>query len=693
MDSYPANSFFNNFTNLFNRIEKTEGTPVISSFSFLSGKNTEPQNISTQKPHPITYENGSPVEKDLDGIDVFSQINSRTPSETKVFTEAEVVLAKTNQHNDKCNSHNNLDQRSSQGQVMNDVETNINASMDKDDIEIQVSPTHTGKKFLDMDPQVSMDQGNLWKDSSLTCQNDQRVADSHLMSKADLQSKAFSQEYNKTSMSNTASADNHRIGDLSKCIRKQTATNITYEKTLSTPQYEGKCQEWTNEVKLIRTKTQEPSDVNENEELYTESTSETSSTDINNPVSTIAVSDQAGKTMSTFKSNLDIPNGGFGTNTACADTGNNKIQPKEEFWIFSSPDTCNGCHVESDKQFSSETGDAFSKANSDRVLLNLEPTTPDIFNKTQKGARTNNIQELSKLEIKKNGGQDKQIAMKVKSNDEVQIEGENIETEIKEEKNDILQKDSISEVVCISSAPGKLEEPLHIKNASRSSRRVTFSPGLKLENPPQLPSIFSGLKGLKKEVHDQQKIASGLEQPKSPVLKPASVKRALFSEKHYKVEVKGSILEQLSQLLSFDAGKTGAKKPQEPTASPPLSPISKAPESEMLPVEEIVEGPDVASSEESNKLTNTETALNAFKAFFSPKPAKRDTSDLDAVKRAFNPETIRAIFDRNSSKSPDNRNIFTTKVCTKKLLVKARFYLEMITFSRYLKFLIRTFSD
>lgn len=692
MDSYPANSFFNNFTNLFNRIEKTEGTPVISSFRFLSGKNTEPQNISTQKPHTITYETDSPVEKDLDGIDVFSQINSRTQSETKVFTEAEVVLAKTNK--DKCISHNNLDQRSSQGQVMNEVETNINARMDKDDVEIQVSPTHTGKKFLDMDPQVSMDQGNLWKDSSLTCQNDQRVADSHLLSKADLQSKAFSQEYNNTSMSNTAPADNHRIGDLSKCISKQTATNITNEKTLSTPQYEGKCQEWTNEVKRIRTKTQEPSDVNENEELYTERTSETSSTDVNNPVSTIAVSDQADKAMSTFKSNLDIPNGGFGTNTACADsdTGNNKIQPKEEFWSFSSPDTYNGCHVESDKQFSSETGDVFSKLNSDRVLLNLEPTTPDIFNKTQKGTGTNNIQELSKLEMKKNGGQDRQIVMKVKSNDQVQIEGENTKTEIKEEKNYILQKDSISEFLGIPSAPGKLEEPLHIKNASRSTRRITFSPGLKLEKPPSLPSIFNGLKGLKKEVHDQQKIASGLEQPKSPVLmKPASVKRALYSEKHHKVEVKGSILEQLSQLLNFDAGKTGAIKTQEPTASPPLSPISKAPESEMPSVEEIVEGPDVASSEESNKITNTETALNAFKAFFSPKPAKRDTSDLDAVKRAFNPETIRAIFDRNSSKSPDNRNISTTKVCTKKLLVKARFYLEMITFSRYLKFLIRTF--
>ncbi|KAB5539912.1 hypothetical protein PHYPO_G00094610 [Pangasianodon hypophthalmus] len=674
MDSYPANSFFNNFSNLFNRIEKTEDTPVLSSFRSLSEKDTETQNSSIQKTHNIRFDNDSPVEKDLKAMDVSSQINSRTSSETEVLTETEDVLARTIQPRDECN--NNLGQRSSLEQIRdNNVETHSNTSMDRDEVKTHETPTHTGKEFLDMDLQVNVDQGNSWKDSSLTSQGDQRVADGQ----ADLLSKAFSQEYNDASLSNEAPEESHRGGDLSDCISKQTAeglpdkvmrdgntTNITKEEVLSTAQYEGKCQEWTNEVKHMQTKTQEPACMNKNEELYTESTFQTSSTDINNPISTGAVSDQADEALSTFKSNLVIPNGDFGTNTKCAhsDTGN-EIQPKVEFWSSLIPDTCNGCHVESDRQSSSESGDTFLKVESDQMLLKLEPTTPDSLNETQKGRGTKDVQELSKLEMKKNEEQDGGTMMKDESDNLVQIEGENKERVMEEEKRDILQEDSNSESLDTPSAPGYLEEPPKTENASRPTRRVTFSPGLKLQKPPQLPTIFSGLKGLKKEVRDKPKKALTLEQPTSPVLmKQASVKRALFSEKHSKSEVKGSILEQLSQLLSFDAGKVGAKKAQEPTTSPPLSPSSEAPVAEMPPVEESVKGPDVASSEESGKSTNTETALNAFKAFFTPKPAKRDTSDhidLDAVKRAFNPETIRAIFDRNSSKSPDNKNIFDTK--------------------------------
>lgn len=689
MDSYPANSLFDNLSNLFNHIEKTEDTPVLSSFRSLSEKDNEPRNISIQKPHTIRFDNELPVEKDLKAMDGSSQINSRTTSETEVLIETEVVLAKTIQPRDKCNNHNNLGKRSSLEQIKdNNVDTHINTNIDRDEVKIQEIPTHTGREFLDMDLQVSMDQCNSWKDSSLTCQGDQRLADGQ----TDMLSKAFSQEYNDASLSNTARAESHRSGDLSDCISKQTAeglpdkvmrdantTNITKEEALSTAQYERKCQEWPIEVKGMQTKTQEPSRMDKNEELETESTFQTSSTDINNPISTVAVSDQTDEAMSNFKSNLVIPNGDFDTKTKCthSDTSNNMIQLKEEFWSSLIPDTCNGCHLESDRQSSSENGDAVLKVKSDGVLkvkLKLEPTTPDRLTEIQKGRETKDVQELTKLEMKTVSGQDGGIMMKEENDNLLQTEGENKERMMKEEKKDILQEDSNSESLGIPSAPGNLEEQPNTENASRSTRRVTFSPGLKLEKSPQLPSIFSGLKGLKKEVHDQQEKVLTLEQPKSPVqMKQASVKRALFSEKHSKSEGKGSILEQLSQLLSFDAGKKGAKKPQESPASPPLSPTSEAPLAEMPSIEESVEGPDVASSEESGKAQRqpSETALNAFKAFFTPKPAKRDTSDhidLDAVKRAFNPETIRAIFDRNSGKSPDNKNISDTKVCTTKLL-------------------------
>lgn len=640
MDSHPANSFF---TNLFNRTEKPEDTPVLSSFRSLSEKTTDLHNISIQKAHNIRFDNDSPAEKDLKAIDVSNQINGTSTSETEVLTQTEVVLAKTNPPRDECNNHNTLGQKSSLEQMKGDAnaETYINTNMEPDEVNIQEVPTHTGKEFLDKDLQISMDQSNSGKDSYLTYQGDRRVADGQ----AALLSKAVSQKYNDACLSNTAPAQNHRSGSLSECISKQPA-------------------------EILLDKTKEPSHMDKNEEQYTENTFQTSSVDINNPISTIAVSGQVDEATSTFKSKVGIPNGDFDTNTMRTHsvTGNNKSQPKEESWSSLSPDTCNGCHAESDRQFSAETGDAFLKVKSDQGLLKLEATTPDRLGETQKWSGTNNVQELSMLEMKTNGGQHREAMMKSESDNLGQVEEENKERVMKEEEKDMLKEDSNSESLGIPSAPGNLEEPPNTENASRPTRRVTFSPGLKLEKPPQLPNIFSGLKGLKKEVHDHQKKAPSLEQPKSPVLmKQTSVKRALFTEKRSRSEVKGSILEQLSQLLSFDAGKVGAKKPQEPTESPSLSPSSEAPIAELPPIEESVEGHDVPSSEESGKLTNTETALNAFKAFFTPKPVKRDISDnidLDAVKRAFNPETIRAIFDRNSSKSPDNRDILNTKVCT-----------------------------
>ncbi|KAF5908444.1 formin-1 isoform X1 [Clarias magur] len=350
------------------------------------------------------------------------------------------------------------------------------------------------------------------------------------------------------------------------------------------------------------------------------------STDIN-PISTAAASDQTGEAMPIFKSNLVIPDGDFDTNT-----DNNKIQPKEE--TLSSL-RLNTCYVESDRQSCSETGETFLKVGSDQVLLKLEALTADCLNEKIK----------MKNNVKEDQDESDNLAQKVEQNQE----------RLKEEK--VFQEDSNSELLDSPTSPGSLE------NASKPTKRVTFSPDLKLGKPHQLPSIFSGLKGIKKEAHDQQKEAH--DPPKRPFLmKQASVKRALFSEKHSKSEAKGSILEQLSQLLSFDASKVGAKKSQEDTTSPPLSPSSEAPQAEMPPVEESIEGSDVVPSDESGKLTNTETALSAFKAFFTPKPVKKDTSDhidLDAVKRAFNPETIRAIFDRNSSKSPDIKNVFDTK--------------------------------
>ncbi|TSK57991.1 Formin [Bagarius yarrelli] len=605
MESYPANTFFNNFTNLFNRTEKTDDEPVLSSFRSLSEKNTEYQNISIQKPYAIRFGQDSPVEQDLNAIDFSSQINSRTTSETEVVSE------KTVQPTDECNNHNNLEQRSSLEKISeSDAETHHYTNKDRNEVQIQEAYSD----FFGMDLPVSLNQANL----SSTSQGDERVVDYQ----ADLLSEAFGQEYSSAALINTEPAQSYRSEDLSDCISKHISKGLP-------------------EV----LETQKPLHMKKNEELYTESTYDIRSSDIDIPVSADAFSDQTDYFKSTLNSNLVKPAGEFGTRTKCthSDTGNNKIHPKGELWSSSNPDTCNRCHVDSDRQSCLETEDQVIKIKSDQVSLKVEPVNPDSRNETQ------------------SGDEDKGTFMIDESDDLIQKEKENEKSVKNKDKMDLLQEESFS--LGIPAAPENLEKPLNSENAARSSKRVTFFPDPMIEKPPQLPSIFSGLRGLIKETNDQQKKEGSTEQPKSPLLKPASVKRALFSEKNTKSVGKGSILEQLSQLLSFDTSKVGAKKPQDPIASPSLLPNSKVPEEELPPIEQIVEGPNVAASEES-EMTNTETSFNAFKAFFTPKPARRNTSDqidLDAVKRAFNPETIRAIFDRNSSKSPDKRDSFDNK--------------------------------
>ncbi|XP_066533933.1 formin [Hoplias malabaricus] len=197
-----------------------------------------------------------------------------------------------------------------------------------------------------------------------------------------------------------------------------------------------------------------------------------------------------------------------------------------------------------------------------------------------------------------------------------------------------------------------------LPTSESTSTPTPLSPGL--EKPHQIPFLFNGLKGLKKDSNDQQNAEATSEPPKdNNLLKRRSVKRGLFSEQRSKKEAKGSFLEQLSQLLSFDASKLEIKKEPKTAANPPVSPISQDPAAEKQIIKETaVEEPSVDSSESNSKSPTSETALDAFKAFFTPKQTKKDPSDridLDAVKKGLNTDAIRAIFDRSSSKSPDRK--------------------------------------
>lgn len=197
-----------------------------------------------------------------------------------------------------------------------------------------------------------------------------------------------------------------------------------------------------------------------------------------------------------------------------------------------------------------------------------------------------------------------------------------------------------------------IQEDTELDTDSSSTEKTTkdLSPTGVKEKPLQLSSLFTGLLSPKKEALEEKETT---EQPQNPA------KRSLFTDQSNKKEVKGDFLEQLTQFLSKGEGK----RKQESISSPPLSPISHDP----VEKPETVEEPISSHSEETNKSTNAETALGALKAFFTVKTAKKETSnrmDLDTVKKKINrdKDVLRAFFDRNSSKSPDNKETTDSKV-------------------------------
>lgn len=180
-----------------------------------------------------------------------------------------------------------------------------------------------------------------------------------------------------------------------------------------------------------------------------------------------------------------------------------------------------------------------------------------------------------------------------------------------------------------------------------TENQTVLSPTTVKEKTLQLSSLFTGLLSPKKEALEEKETTEH----------PA---KRLFSDQSNKKEVKGDFLEQLTQFLSKGEGK----RKQESMSSPPLSPIGQEPAEKP---ETNVEEPVISHSEETNKSANAETALGALKAFFTVKTAKKETSnrmDLDTVKKKINrdKDVLRAFFDRNSSKSPDNKETTDSKV-------------------------------
>ncbi|XP_051951989.1 formin [Xyrauchen texanus] len=237
-------------------------------------------------------------------------------------------------------------------------------------------------------------------------------------------------------------------------------------------------------------------------------------------------------------------------------------------------------------------------------------------------------------------------------------EGEMASLKMEKEKYGvkIIQEDTMVDLVEIVSVLKSLEDSCPSeKTTDPHLKSGVLSPTEVKEKPLQLSVLFSGLLSPKKEAHEKKET---LDQPQSPdQTRPA--KQGLFTDQSNKKEARADFLEQLTQFLSLDSSKGEGKRKQESMSSHPLSPISQNPaeETETCPT---VEEPVISQAEETKKMTNTESPLDAFKAFFTIKAAKKDTSnclDSDAAKRKINrdKDVLRAFFDRNSSKSPENK--------------------------------------
>ncbi|KAF3703100.1 Formin Limb deformity protein [Channa argus] len=192
-----------------------------------------------------------------------------------------------------------------------------------------------------------------------------------------------------------------------------------------------------------------------------------------------------------------------------------------------------------------------------------------------------------------------------------------------------------------------------------SFTRATFSPGSPTDKHSQLPALFSSLRVLRKA-------PVGPERDTGAQIKPS--KRPVFIERQGDSKVQGSILDQISQFLSRD--KKGDEKEEGKEMDPEedqdettkLNENEESLESPEKKELEKEEGGDVLYEPTKPPVSSAEAAFDAFKAFFTPKPLKKDPAaekvDLEAVRKKIRAEkdVLRGIFERTSNKMPAKKD-------------------------------------
>ncbi|TNN60667.1 Formin [Liparis tanakae] len=198
--------------------------------------------------------------------------------------------------------------------------------------------------------------------------------------------------------------------------------------------------------------------------------------------------------------------------------------------------------------------------------------------------------------------------------------------------------------------------------------RGTFLPGPPADKQNQIPAFFRGLRVLKKGAvgpeHDSvAQIKASSQEPRGEI----------SPERQGDAKAQGRLLGHISQFLtrkkSVDEKEEMIEMEGKGDQDEDEDEEDQIEESEMGERQELETEEDAEVSSESPKpsVSSAEAAFDAFKAFFTPKPLKKDPTekvDLDAVRRKIraDKETLRALFERRSGVTPEKRKSSDGKV-------------------------------
>lgn len=240
--------------------------------------------------------------------------------------------------------------------------------------------------------------------------------------------------------------------------------------------------------------------------------------------------------------------------------------------------------------------------------------------------------------------------------EEEEGETEEEKEELEEEKREVFRDFSAQHLSPKDASIISITSAANSPPPGSTFTRATFSPGSPTDKQIQLPALFSGLRVLRKGVvgpeHDT-------------IAQIKSSKKDLCSEKQGEAKVQGSFLDQISQLLSRE--KRGDEKEQrEVEAEGDLDDTVERNEMEESEEgerggDETEEDAEVSFESLRPSVSSAEAAFDAFKAFFTPKPLKKDLAekvDLEAVRKKIkaDKDVLRALFERSSNKAAEKKD-------------------------------------